>query len=85
MRKVRTSRVIFSSGDWCCSVYGIENTARPYPIPAIRLWESDWVRHLSGKRWNGIGDFEKVLTFARDYHAKKKPKNIGTLTMEVAR
>ena len=74
MAKVRTSRVLARFGEWVVTVYGIENTVTYYPIEKKRVFEQDWERHLSMKRWcQGVilMHFAMALNDARERFPRK--------------
>jgi hypothetical protein len=51
-------------GGWSITEYGLEHEDG-YAIAAEDLWESDWVSHMSGKRWVHTNDFMAALEEAR--------------------
>jgi hypothetical protein len=59
-------------GDWCVTDYGLQCLSHPYEIPASRLWEDNWVRHMGEKTWPVIAHFASALEFARAYHRSKR-------------
>jgi hypothetical protein len=62
------SEIIKRFGQWVVTKYGLESLVLSYPISKDRLTETDWVIHMSDKRWVVIDEFEAALKFAVEYH-----------------
>lgn len=61
-------------GDWyvedtgwvvCYHVDGTGKYYEFYDIEPDRVFETDWVDHMSGKNWVVVSDFESALEYAR--------------------
>lgn len=69
------SPVIARFGTWVVTTYGVECLTIPYFFEYDRVNEDDWLRHMSGKTWVIMIDFETALEYARLLHERKKPRN----------
>jgi hypothetical protein len=61
-------------GSWAVTSDGLEHlTIPPYFIKADRLWDGEgyypWERHMAGKVWVDLDDFEAAIAAAREFHA----------------
>lgn len=66
--------VIQQFGTWAVTDYGMECLVQFYPIEKRRLRESDWVRHIAGKRWVDMADFTDCYDAAIAYHYPKSKR-----------
>jgi hypothetical protein len=61
-------KVICRFGDWVVTSHGMECLSRYYSIDAGRLYECNWVRHMSEKNWPNVAHFACALERAREFH-----------------
>lgn len=65
------SPIIKRFGTWAVTTYGLECLAIQYEIELERVDEEDWIDHMRRKTWVNMADFEKALSFAREFKSKK--------------
>jgi len=52
---------------WAICASGLECLVTYYPIHKTRLYEEDWVDHVTAKRWVNRDDFVRAYEAAKDY------------------
>jgi hypothetical protein len=76
--------ILFANREWVVTAYGIESLALPYTIQRSRLAEtceddptlSDWILHMSGKRWVDIRAFAEAFERALRIHRPRGARRI---------
>lgn len=61
--------------DWVITNDGLERVSRFYAIEWQRVWESDWIEHLSEKQWADPSDVARAVTRARQYFNRRLREN----------
>jgi hypothetical protein len=61
----QVSRIIAQYGTWAVTTYGVECLVDDYPIEKSRLFETDWIRHVTEKVWVVAEDFIGALQAGR--------------------
>lgn len=66
--------VIKAFKQWAVTEYGLERIDLEYPIPAARLWEPDWIQHMSMKNGIDLDDFIDAYYTALTIHDHARPR-----------
>jgi HNH endonuclease len=68
--------VIKAFRQWAVTDYGLERIDREYPIPVARLWETDWIQHVTMKNGVDADDFIDAYHAALAIHAYARPRGL---------